>query len=111
LPLSSLTSNSPHQPEIDADGNFYIAEVLPDAAGIVPPFPDETTGGCGRRQWAPIACTDVAITKFSSNGTLLFRTYLSGNYSEIVHSLYLRKDGNLTVSGTVDSPDFPVGTG
>ncbi len=111
IPLSSLTNNSPQQPKIDADGNFYLAEILPDAAGIVPPFPDETAGGCGRRQWSPIACTDVAITKFSSHGTLLFRTYLSGNYSEIVHSLNLRKDGNLTVSGAVDSPNFPVGTG
>ena len=52
---------------------------------------------------------DVAIIKFSANGTQrLYATYLGGAGNEQPHSLVVDNAGNLIISGRTDSPDFPV---
>lgn len=55
--------------------------------------------------------TDVAITKFSADGTqLIYSTYLGGRASEVPHSIIENKAGELVVFGTTSSLDFPVST-
>jgi gliding motility-associated-like protein len=53
--------------------------------------------------------TDVAISKFSSDGTqLIYSTYLGGRSSEVPHSIIENNNGELVVFGTTSSADFPI---
>jgi len=52
---------------------------------------------------------DVAISKFSANGTnLLYATYLGGNDSEVPHSLVVNDQNQLVILGTTGSNNFPT---
>jgi len=54
---------------------------------------------------------DVAITKFSPDGTaLIYSTYLGGNGRENPHSLIVNNNDELLIFGTTNSTDFPVTT-
>lgn len=56
--------------------------------------------------------TDIAITKFSSDGTsLIYSTYLGGRSTEVPHSLIENENGELVVFGTTSSRDFPTTVG
>jgi gliding motility-associated-like protein len=55
------------------------------------------------------AGTDIALTKFSLDGTsLVYSTYLGGSGNELPHSLVTDSLGNLYVLGTTGSSDFPT---
>lgn len=57
-----------------------------------------------------IAGFDVAISKFSADGTqLLFSTYIGGSANELPESMIVTGDGDLYVLGITASPNFPVG--
>lgn len=52
--------------------------------------------------------TDIAITKYSSNGrTRIYSTYLGGNSDEQPHSLIVNSNDELFILGTTSSPNFP----
>jgi len=52
---------------------------------------------------------DIAITKFSPDGTsLLYSTYLGGSGSEAPHSLVVNSQNQLIVMGSSSSPDYPT---
>ena len=52
--------------------------------------------------------TDIAITKYSSNGrTRIYSTYLGGNSDEVPHSLIVNSNDELFVLGSTSSPNFP----
>lgn len=52
---------------------------------------------------------DIAISKFSSDGTtLIYSTYFGGSGNELPHSLITDAAGNLYVYGTTGSEDFPT---
>jgi len=54
---------------------------------------------------------DVAITKFSPDGTsLIYSTYLGGNGRENPHSLIVNNNEELLIFGTTNSTNFPVTT-
>lgn len=53
--------------------------------------------------------TDIAISKFSSDGTnLIYSTYLGGQADELAHSLIENSRGELVVFGTSGSSDYPT---
>ena len=53
--------------------------------------------------------TDVAITKFSLDGTaLVYSTYLGGNKDELPHSLVVDTNNELYLYGTTSSSNFPT---
>jgi gliding motility-associated-like protein len=53
--------------------------------------------------------TDIAVSRFSSDGTrLLYSTYIGGNGSEVPHSIIENNNGELVILGTTSSTDFPV---
>lgn len=55
---------------------------------------------------------DVAISKFSSDGSqLLYSTYLGGNNQETPHSIVADDNDNFIVFGVTGSPNFPITTG
>lgn len=51
---------------------------------------------------------DVGIIKFDNSGNQLWTTFYGGNQNEIGKSLVCDKNGNLFVTGTTNSSDFPV---
>jgi gliding motility-associated-like protein len=85
----------------DKDGNMYIGGV---AFGSGYP----TTGGAFQTAFRG-SNTDVAITKFSANGSQrLFSTYLGGGRSEYPSSLIVDEQNNLIVYGVTSSNNFPI---
>ncbi|MEI6312705.1 MAG: PKD domain-containing protein [Bacteroidota bacterium] len=52
--------------------------------------------------------TDIAITKYSSNGrTRIYSTYLGGNSDEVPHSLIVNSNDELFILGSTSSTNFP----
>jgi uncharacterized protein (TIGR03437 family) len=105
-----LSYTRPHN-AVDAEGNMFVAVTTPDAAGKDAPFPTEHLEGCGISIGSPIACSDVAVYRFSKAGELVFVSYLAGRTSEDVTFLGLAPDGALILTGSTDSSDFPVTDG
>ena len=86
----------------DRHGNLYGGGV---AFGTGYP----TTLGAFQTKYALGGSCDIAITKFSSDGTtILFSTYLGGNGSEVPHSLVVNDNDELFVLASTSSDDFPV---
>lgn len=53
--------------------------------------------------------TEAVIAKLNSSGTeLLFSTYLGGSRSEVVNGIGVGPQGNIAVTGSTDSDDFPL---
>ena len=55
-----------------------------------------------------LACSDVAITKFSASGIPIWLSYLRGTGEDVASSLDVDTRGNAYVTGYTNSPDFPV---
>jgi uncharacterized protein (TIGR03437 family) len=116
LPLQismQLTSLSPEPSPFavetsDAAGNTFLAAIVADAAGKDAPFPAIGGNGCGTAFGQPVACSDVAIYKFSAAGILQFITYLAGETDENAGFLGFAPGGSLVLAGTTDSADFPM---
>lgn len=83
----------------DSEGSIYLATSVAD----VPAKPTGTSV-CG----AGTPCADVAVSKFTPAGDLVFVTYLSGTNAETPVFLKLAPDGQLAVTGTTSSYDFPI---
>src|SRR5438132_1880228 len=55
---------------------------------------------------------DGFLTKLNPYGTeLLFSTYLGGSFEDVCNAVALDTDGNIYVTGSTVSPDFPVTPG
>lgn len=97
------------QQAADSAGNNYYAIAIAEAAGSSAPFPSISGVGCGSPLGEPIACSDVAVYKYSATGALQFVTYLSGQNSETAGFVGVAASGTaLVVAGTTDSANFPV---
>jgi uncharacterized protein (TIGR03437 family) len=89
-------------------GETIFAATVADAAGNDAPFPSSRWAGCGEQIGSPVACTDVGIFKFSASGELVFASYLAGRTREDARFVAGAPDGAVVVTGSTDSPDFPV---
>lgn len=88
----------------DDDGNLY-------GGGIAFNFGYPTTTGVLQGAIAG-GTIDIAITKFSPDGTaLVWSTYLGGAANESPHSLVVNDNDELYVLGTSGSADFPTTAG
>ena len=93
----------------DSAGNNYYAMAIADAAGSSVLFPSIPGVGCDYEVNASVACSDVAVYKYSAAGTLQFITYLSGQYDETAGFVGVASTtGNLVIAGTTDSANFPA---
>ena len=55
---------------------------------------------------------DIAISKFSADGTsLIYSTYLGGNSADAPHSMIVNSLGQLVVLGSTSSTDYPTSAG
>ena len=52
--------------------------------------------------------SDGTVSKYSSNGSLLFSTYLGGSAQELIIDVAIDSDDNIIVAGITGSPDFPL---
>lgn len=106
----SFADNFGYTATYDTEGHLYSGST---AFGIGYPV----TVGAYQTQWAGgggngNAGTDIAITKFSIDGTsLIYSTYLGGNQDELPHSMVTNAAGELFLYGTTGSDNFPTTTG
>jgi gliding motility-associated-like protein len=87
----------------DSQGNVY-------GGGMAFANGYPTTTGAYQTTFA--GSRDIAISKFSPNGTtLLFSTYLGGSAADVPHSLVNDAQDNLIVMGSTGSNNFPTTPG
>jgi len=90
-----------HSLALDARGNVYIAAYTTSRD-----FP--TTPGAFRRTYGG-GTYDAFISKISADGSqLLASTYIGGNDGEGTEGISVDAQGNVYISGTTSSTDFPV---
>jgi hypothetical protein len=86
--------------DIDDDDNLYLV-----GSTTSPDFP--TTPGAYQRTFT--GQTDVFVTKFSANGSILeYSTYFGGTGAESIPSIAVDSQKNVWVAGTTGSTDLPV---
>ena len=52
--------------------------------------------------------SDIFVTKFSSDGTLLWSTFLGGDYDDNGNSIAVASDGSCYITGSTTSGNFPT---
>ena len=88
-------------------GNMYVGGIVFDIGYPVTLGAYQTTylGGTG----VNYPGTDLAITKFSDDGTqILYSTYIGGTGNENPHSIVCNQNNELYVFGSTSSADFPT---
>jgi len=92
----------------DPQGNLYSGGTVFD-----PGYP--TTNGAFDNSFNGTSYygnSDVFITKYSANGnTLVYSTYIGGNFTESVNSMIVDQNNNLCFFGVTSSSDFPTTSG
>ncbi len=106
----SLADNFGYSATYDSEGHLYAGS---SAFGTGYPV----TTGAYQTAWAggdplgDLAGTDIALTKFSLDGSsLIYSTYLGGAKDELPHSLIVNENNELCVYGTTGSANFPTST-
>jgi uncharacterized protein (TIGR03437 family) len=111
---------SPAQGVRDAQGNLYVAgsvanNSIPVTAGAFQTNFNSAICGYigvsvnGTTTEEPVACQHLFAAKLSPDGsTILLATYIEGSQSETTTSYVVDQAGHLFISGSTDSPDFPV---
>ena len=92
-------------------GNEVVGSVTTDSAGNIyitgrtdsPDFPLKNPIQAGAKSFS-----QIFIAKFSPTGDLLFSTYYGGSANDLATGIALDPAGNVYVTGTLQSLDFPV---
>ncbi len=70
--------------------------------------PNFRGGGCSSGI-APVACFDIVVAKLNASGTgLVYATYFGGSGDDRPADADLDSDGNLYITGTTESADWPL---
>lgn len=67
-----------------------------------------TTNGCYDPSYNDVGYSDCFLTKFNSNGSMVFSTYFGGLMSEEALGIELDALNNIYITGLTSSNDFPV---
>ena len=59
----------------------------------------------------PMQTTDVFVAKLDTNGNIVYATYFGGSGNETANAMAVGQDGSVYVTGSTNSPDFPVTPG
>ena len=88
---------------LDGEGNAYIVGGT-SALGFLPPLVPGPVGDAGT--------TDAFVAKVSADGSaLLALSRIGGSMNDRAQDISVDADGNIYITGTTDSPDFPVAVG
>jgi gliding motility-associated-like protein len=91
-----------------ADGSFFAGGISFGTGYPVSPGAYQTTYGGGSADGSITSGYDMAIFKFSSNGSQrLYATYIGGNANESPHSMIADAQGNLIIAGRTNSNNYP----
>jgi uncharacterized protein (TIGR03437 family) len=85
---------------VDSQGNAYLA-----GATTSPNYP--VTPGAAPSPAAG-AYNDVLVTKFSSQGSMVYSTHVGGSQDDIGLGIAVDSHGQAYVTGSTSSPDFPT---
>lgn len=88
----------------DAAGNIYMA-----GNTYSDDFPTQNISG-GYNQTAFSGYQDVFIVKFNNNGVRQWATYFGGNDDDVLTGIGVDANGNIAITGSTTSNDFPVKT-
>lgn len=87
----------------DANGNVFISGYIASAD-----LPVLSAGGGSYFQGTVAAFRDCFVMKFNNAGTLIWSTYYGGNNYDEASALAIDPAGNLFITGSTNSTDFPV---
>ncbi|MGB1247506.1 MAG: PKD domain-containing protein [Chitinophagales bacterium] len=113
----STLNNFGYTATYDNDGNLYGGGIyFGDNAGltgypVLNAFQSTTTGGV-TGSYSNGFPSDIAITKYSTDGsTLIYSTLIGGAHNEQPQSLFVNENGELVIYGRSYSTDFPTTAG
>ncbi len=96
--LGGTDDDEAHDIAVDGNGDVYI---VGEAASSNFPVRNAYQG-------TYMGYDDVFVTKFSSDGTLIYSTYLGGTGTEEGYGIAVDGSGAVYLTGETDSPDFPM---
>ena len=88
---------------VDAFGNAYVTGWAYSYPQGHPRFPSQNA-----LQPEPAGGVDAVIVKLDPQGKVVFSTYLGGSGNDYGRDVALDSSGNIYVTGTTSSPDFPT---
>jgi hypothetical protein len=104
--LGGLAKDLIRDGDIDSEGNIIVTgQTLSTEFPVLNAFQDYFAGGDD--DFHTIG-GDAFVSKFASDGTLIWSTYLGGTERDSGQSLSLDSAGNIYIVGVTSSPDFPV---
>jgi Beta-propeller repeat len=89
--------------QVDASGNAYVTGWAYSYPDDHPRFPS-----LNALQPVPAGGVDAVLVKLNPQGEVVFSTYLGGSGNDHGRDLTLDSAGNIYVTGTTSSNDFPV---
>ena len=87
----------------DAQGNVYVA-----GSTRSPDFPVKNAA---QNHLATAGSYDVFVTKLDPSGNIVYSTYFGGSADDLAAAMTVDSVGNVYVTGTTASPDFPITAG
>jgi len=97
--IGGTASDLAQSATMDANGDIYIVGASASAN-----FPTSA----GAYDAMPTGSNDAIVTKLSSNGALIFSTFLGGNGTESESRICLDNSGNVYAVGLTTSTNFPM---
>ncbi len=98
-------------------GNQYVVRVTSDLQTVTPVGPpsigfiDGLAAANGHAYLAVSATRDVYVTKLDPAGNIVYSTYFGGSADDVATAMAVDPSGNVYVTGTTTSLDFPVTKG
>jgi uncharacterized protein (TIGR03437 family) len=113
--LISILGFGGSQIALDASGNMVAAGAL---SGPTPTTPNAFQTSAARNNCftsfftGPALCNYQHVAKIDPSGnTLIFGTYVSGNWGATPNAMAFDADGNIVLAGATNSPDYPTTPG
>lgn len=95
---------------VDKSEDIYVAGVafagFPTTTGAFQP--GYRTGACPNGRYGTRDCEDIFVARLSRDGSTKAATYLGGAGAEEVTAIAVDSAGNVHLTGSTSSPDFPI---
>ncbi|HEU0120662.1 MAG TPA: hypothetical protein VFQ91_09070 [Bryobacteraceae bacterium] len=97
----------------DRTGNIYVAGTRATVATTPGAFQSrQAVTACEGTGWVGIPCSYQQVVKLSPDGQqVLYSTFLSGDYGARPAAIAVNDQGEATIAGTTNSPNYPVTDG
>jgi hypothetical protein len=99
--LGGVNTDRAHGVAVEPDGTAYVTGYTNSVDFPTTPGAHDTT----RTHW------DVFVTKLTPSGSLVYSTYLGGNFADQGRAIAIDDSGSAYVTGYTGSSDFPITPG